>query len=377
MNLYKRFLQKIFRESATSVLFVLGLTISCFILINVADLIEKINKENNVLNSFKYSAYSYLDGEEVLSNYEDQMTAADQLADMVVARLSEETVGNTYLELKVNVDEKIDTYTANVVMQLNEDVRIDCGTDYNVNEENGIIIGESLTELIKDKDGIKTIEIGGNTMKVIGVMKNEMAGGVDHSIYIFWDNCDEQVKEYLSGIISNEIRILLKFNYRSQSDISKSYQTFISDMEAIGFRNIIIEAKYNGDYQNYWYRFYNSIFMGISLILSIFNCFTVSYLWIISRKKELAIRKAYGYSSLQITGMMMKDIMKLCIPACILAELVQLLYINIVGGDVFTGQMFMKILFVCMGMILIAILNALHMIQHIKKVSPVSVLTEN
>ena len=148
-------------------------------------------------------------------------------------------------------------------------------------------------------------------------------------------------------------------------------------MENYGLRSFIIDAVYEGDYQNYWYRYYNSIFMGISLILSVLNCFTVSYLWILTRKKELAIRKAYGYSIPQITGMILRDVMKLCIPACFLAELIQFIYITVVGEEIFTGQMFFKIFIVCMGMILIAILNALHMIQHIKKVSPVSVLVEH
>ena len=377
MKLLKRMLQLIFRESAASGLFVFGLTVSCFILINVADLVEKINNENTVLNSFKYSASSFLDGTELFNNSENQQVTVNEITELVTTRLSEETNGNTYLELQVNVNEKIDTYTANVVMQLNEDAKIDCDMDYDLNEENGIIIGENLLEFTRDKDGIKTIEIGGNTMKVIGVMENKMAGGVDHTIYIFWDNCNESMRKYLNAIIAGELRGILKFAYKGQDDISVAYKEFVHDMEKIGLRSLIIDAVYEGEYQNYWYRLYNSIFMGISLILSIFNCFTVSYLWIISRRRELAIRKAYGYSSLQITGMMMKDIIKLCIPACILAELVQLVYVTIVGGDVFTGQMFMKILFVCMGMILIAILNALHMIQHIKKVSPVYVFTEN
>ena len=377
MKFLKRILQQIFRESATSILFILGLTVSCFILINVAELIEKINKENKVLNNFKYTTSSYLDGTELFYNCEDQITISNNLTKLVTSRLSEETSGNTYLELQVNVNEKIDTYAANIVMQLNEDAKINCNKDYDVTEENGIIIGEDLLQFTTDKDGIRTIVIGGNTMKVIGIMKNEMSGGVDNTIYIFWDNCDEQMKEYINNIITKEIKGILKFTYRSEQDTTNAYKDFVNDMEKNGFKVFIIDAYYEGDYQNFWYRTYNSIFMGISLILSILNCFTVSYLWLINRKKELAIRKAYGYSILQITGMMIKDVIKLCIPACILAEIVQFIYTTAIGGEVFTGQVFMKILFVCIGMLVITIVNSLYMIRHVKKVSPVSVLTEN
>lgn len=377
MKFLKRILQQIFRESATSILFILGLTVSCFILINVAELIEKINKENKVLNNFKYTASSYLDGTELFYNCEDQITISNNLTKLVTSRLSEETSGNTYLELQVNVNEKIDTYAANIVMQLNEDAKINCNKDYDVTEENGIIIGEDLLQFTTDKDGIRTIVIGGNTMKVIGIMKNEMSGGVDNTIYIFWDNCDEQMKEYINNIITKEIKGILKFTYRSEQDTTNAYKDFVNDMEKNGFKVFIIDAYYEGDYQNFWYRTYNSIFMGISLILSILNCFTVSYLWLINRKKELAIRKAYGYSILQITGMMIKDVIKLCIPACILAEIVQFIYTTAIGREVFTGQVFMKILFVCIGMLIITIVNSLYMIRHVKKVSPVSVLTEN
>ena len=185
------------------------------------------------------------------------------------------------------------------------------------------------------------------------------------------------MKEYINNIITKEIKGILKFTYRSEQDTTNAYKDFVNDMEKNGFKVFIIDAYYEGDYQNFWYRTYNSIFMGISLILSILNCFTVSYLWLINRKKELAIRKAYGYSILQITGMMIKDVIKLCIPACILAEIVQFIYTTAIGGEVFTGQVFMKILFVCIGMLVITIVNSLYMIRHVKKVSPVSVLTEN
>lgn len=377
MKFLKRILQQIFRDSVASVLFVLGLTVSCFILINVADLVDKMNRENKVLNSFRYATSSYIDGTELFYQSEDQNVTAKELTDLVTTRLSEETTGNTYLELQVNINEKTDTYTADIVMQLNEDAKIECLTDYDVNEENGVIIGESLLEFTREKDGIQTIELGGNTMKVIGLMTNKMSGGADYTLYIFWDNCDRQVREYLNQIISDELNGILKFSYKSQNDMADAYKKFVSDMENYGLRSFIIDAVYEGDYQNYWYRYYNSIFMGISLILSVLNCFTVSYLWILTRKKELAIRKAYGYSIPQITGMILRDVMKLCIPACFLAELIQFIYITVVGEEIFTGQMFFKIFIVCMGMILIAILNALHMIQHIKKVSPVSVLVEH
>lgn len=386
-------IRKIIREPMTSVVFVIGLTISCFILINVAGLVEKISNENKVLNNFKYTASGFLDCQMALEKYEAEL--ADkldsnsgekiyneeykkkewELVDKVVEVFTEETRVNTYLEILVRVNDMIDEYTAYIVMAVNEDINIECVEYYDIDTRNGVIIGESLLVYTKEIEGIRTIEIGKNIMQVIGVIENQMSGGVDNSVYLFWNNCDEQVREYLMQSIYDDIGFL-EYHIKSNSDISEQYEEFISLMEALDIQNEIMDARYEGDYQNYWYRMYNSIFMGASLIFSIFNCFSVSYLWIVRRKSELAIRMAYGYSKGQIRVMIFKDIIKLCVPASILAIVVQNIYTVAEGNSILGEMLIMRILFVCIGMLGIAILTSIYVLEKIKKMSTVDILSD-
>ena len=386
-------LRKIFREPMEDVLFVLGLTISCFILINVSGLVEKINNENKVLKNYKYTASGLLDSQTALDKYDAELIqkiSSDidknlyneeyrkkewELVDTIVEALVKETRANTYLEMLVRVNDMIDEYSAYVVMAVNEDINIECIEEYDIDIQNGIIIGESLLEYTKETEGVRTIEIGKNTMQVIGVIKNQMSGGVDNSIYLFWNSCDEKVREYLMQNIYDDIGFL-EYHIKSENDISNAYDEFVSLMEESDIQNEIIDATYEGDYQNYWYRMYNSIFMGASLVFSIFNCFSVSYLWIMRRKLELAIRMAYGYNIRQIIEMIFKDIIKLCIPASILAIVAQIIYTMAMGDSIFNGMLIMRILLVCIGMLGIAILTSIYILEKIKKMSTVDTLSD-
>lgn len=380
-------LKTIFRESTTSVLFVIGLIISCFILINVTELLDKINQENKVLQSYRYTVSGFLDCYPAINEYEQQISAeADekkyselleqkkqQLTEQILEKLNTETTGNTYVEVVIQLNDKTDGFPANIIMAHNEDLKLECNAEYNLQTENGIIIGESLLDYVTEYNGEQIIEIGNQTMKVIGVLQNKMAGGFDHSIYIFWENCDKQAKDYLKSLVREDLDFYIKYSFKSDEALTEAYQVFSEELEKWKVQTSISEAKYTGELQNYWYRMYNSIFMGVTLLFSVFNCFGVSYLWLAGRKKELAIRIAYGYDRKKIAFLLFSDIIKLCIPAIIGAGIIQLVYNGFTHEKLFVGQMML----VCIGMLCISILLSIYMLVQVKKISIIQVLSEN
>lgn len=369
-------IQRIFREKGTSIIFTLGLAVSCFILINVSVLVSKINIHNKVYNNYEniigfdiwYSEFIYAEPQEDAS----ELSLSNYL-EKIICKMSETTIGNAFLDTRINVNNRSEQFTATIVVKTNEELNIKCINEYNADIINGIIVGESMLDYAQNNGNNMTLNIGGNVMPIVGVQENNMSGGVDTSIYIFWENCDEAVKKYLSYISANE---RLHGAYKSMSDISIEYNNFKTYAENLGFNVKAEDAEYYGDYNNYLYVSYNVIFMAGSLIFSILNCFVVSNLWLTGRRTELAIRKAYGYSMGQIAGLIFVDIAKLCIPAFVTAVVLQIIYNYFCGESLLNGEVMLKMLIVMLGMLLITLITLIHLLDIIRRKSTVTILTK-
>ncbi|MGN0375731.1 MAG: FtsX-like permease family protein [Butyrivibrio sp.] len=369
------FLQRIFREKSTGIIFVLGLTVSCFVLINISDLISRINTEYKALNNYDYVETSYTSYEGMFTDgiAENGIITMDNYLELITSRMLQDKVGNSYIRVIVPLNEEIDAYPANILINQNEDINLDCNEDYDITAQNGIIIGENLLEYTSVSGKTRTLVIAGIPMQVIGVLNNKAAGGIDNSIYIFWDNCDDKIKKYITEITAGDI---IECTYKSRENITATYQSFTSDMRTMGFTSTSVKDRYRGGYQNKWYIAYNSIFLGAGLIFSVANCYSVAYLWLIRRKKELAVRKAFGSSNLQIMGIVLGDIIKLIVPAIFLAVVVQVVYNAIFGGSFFNTQIFAQIIIVCLGMLFISFLILIHLLDYIRLIPAAAILNE-
>ena len=369
-------IQRIFREKATSIIFTLGLAVSCFILINVSILVNKIDIHNKVYNSYENiigfdiwcSEFLYEESQE-----DDTKLTLSNYLEKIVCKMSETESGNAFLDVRVHLNNRSKTYDATIIVKTNEKLNIECIDTYDRNIRNGILVGENLLDYAEYNGKELTLNIGGNSMPIVGVLENNMAGGVDTSLYIFWENCDESVKEYLNYESANE---RLAGAYKSKSDISAEYTNFKAYAENIGFNVKIEDVEYYGDYNNYLYVSYNVIFMAGALIFSILNCFVVSNLWLTGRKNELAIRKAYGYNMGQIAGLIFADIAKLCAPAFLTAVVSQIIYNCFCGESLLKGEMLLKVLIVMSGMLLITLITLIHLLDIIRRKSTATILTK-
>lgn len=374
------FLQRMLRNPPTGVLLILGLSVSCFVIINVTDLIGKVSAENKSVHSFSYIISSYLTTPDSEQGIDEQYVA--ELAEQAVSRLSAETSGNTYIsDLQLSIDRQIDTVSVSLVIKQNEGLRLEYqsgGTPADMKLPNCVVIGESLKKFVVQENGKSWLTLGGNQMQVAGVLENKMAGGVDTSLYLLWENCDDSVRADLLAKISENLSALLNIQYKSQSDISGAYQAFIKDMEAISLRNIVLDAKYQSDYQNYWYRFYNSVFLSISLAFSIITSFSASYLWAFQRKRELAIRRAYGYDTAQIFALLLKDILKLSAFAVLLSVLMQGVYGLLFERTLLFGEQFwLQFPLICGGIFIVVLLNAANLMREVAGASPVTAISQS
>jgi ABC-type antimicrobial peptide transport system permease subunit len=111
--------------------------------------------------------------------------------------------------------------------------------------------------------------------------------------------------------------------------------------------------------------------LGILLYLfAIINVTIVSYYWINVRKREIAIRKAFGHTNIQIILMLIKEFFLIIGVAAIIAILVQIL-VQISRGTMQFGLDSIGMILMYLGMIFIAsIISSLLPINYILKIHP-------
>lgn len=359
-------LRKIFRNPASDLLLVLGLVISCIILINIADLVSKISVETSTRQAYTHTLRISIFGD----CGEEQTKYMTEYFD----NLNE---GNVYLTKSVHIDKQRDGKYAYVLMEDNEELLLDYkeggyskGSDY----KNAVIIGESLEKYIIVEDGKKYLDIDNERYNVIGILENNMSAGIDTSVYILWDTMDAGIKnEWMSqDLVFNEIY------YESNISGGLFYDEFSTGAAEYGIELDDMGAARNEvDYQNEWYKVTNKLLLSVGLVFSVFTCFSVSYLWLLNRRKELAVRMSYGYSGWQIFKLLFTDTLRLMIPAFFISVIVQLIYGIFLDKAVLSGEMFLlRICVVFAGIFVIVMVNTLYLMRKLQGFSAVMINEE-
>ena len=136
-------IKKFFRHSYVSALFAVGLAISCFVLINVSDLVSNMLRDNQNLHQYKFERYVYVSPMNKDSLTVDALSCAEKI-----------TKGNIFVNSLVELNKSLDQYTIRVLMKKNEETGLSYTKLDKKNQKNGAIIGESLkSQLLEDSDG--------------------------------------------------------------------------------------------------------------------------------------------------------------------------------------------------------------------------------
>ncbi|MBQ6814075.1 MAG: ABC transporter permease [Lachnospiraceae bacterium] len=359
-------IKKIFRNPASDLLFVLGLVISCIILLNIANLVTSISVEDKTVNSYKYASRM------VISE-----TLNDEISLSLINYLDNFDKGNVYLTKSVHIDNQSDGKFAYVLMENNEELSFEFkeGSYHkDLKYSNAVIIGESLEEYVIKQEGKSYIYFDNEKYSVIGILENKMSSGIDQSIYILWDSIDSQIKQtwftydFISGQIYFESNM---YDATVMDEFRNKVSTYGVNVDVIGN-----DKKVSGD-MNQWYKMLNEILLGVALAFSIITCFSVSYLWLLNRRKEFAIRIAYGYNRWQIFKLLFIDIFRLIIPAFIVSLLIQFVYGCALNKTVLLGEMFwLRISIIFVGIVTIVLINAFYLVTKMKKFSAIMINEE-
>lgn len=353
--------RKIIRHSYVSLLFIMGLAVSCFVLINVSELVSNMLQDYLHLHEYKFEKCLTVSPEDDSATISDALACAQKI-----------TAGNIYVYLPVEINKSLNQFEIRVFISQNEDTGLSYTPLDNTGSENPVIIGQSLkSQIMEDSNGCY-IELNGVRISVLGVLDGNMAGGVNRSIYLFWNDCNKELQDKLLY----NMKTNYNFCFSSHETALDAYSQFVSSLESAGFTTFEFKPYYNGDVENAWYELYQSFFLPLCLFFSLCNCFVVSHVWCLYRKQEIAVRKAYGYSNLQLILLLGKDITILTLLGFLAAIAIQIVYSLFAGKFMIGQQLLWKIGIVFLSIFGLILLNLLFVLLKFRKIQPVELITE-
>ena len=378
-----KLLHAVSRYGISGWILMIGLTISSFVLVNSIDAASRVWKEER-----RHSAYQQ--DESFWLKYSGEYSSDSQkwmeLVDELLSSFNDFSCNVDIESLGLEVDHQIQDMFVHLVILPQADFRLISRENKLIDPSsfpagsNRIVVGESVEKRLTVGQEGKLLNIGDMQLPVAEVLRNDNAAGIDYSIYLFWDCCDAGLRQYLMEQMSERLsENFLRVRLYSNSQISADREKLFSRMQELSLGCEPYSPRYAGDdYQNYWYRFYNIIFISVCMIFSVFACFGISYLWLYRRAREIAIRKAYGYSNLQIFKLLMKNISGIAALA-VLASLVLEAGYGIFTHDLafFDAVFFLKFAAVGFGMLLVVCLCTLKLMETVTAIAPAAAVRKD
>lgn len=357
---------------------ILSLAVSAFVLINISLLIGSIAKEKEYLSFYKYSfsgsVYNY-EGSGEKKDYKDRKIDEFNAKEVILDYSTNIKEGNASITNLMNMNGRITTETLCVIMAANEGLPFLVEGEEDLKKE-GLYIGENIQKYILKKDGKNYINISGIDMPVAGIIKNHMSAGIDDSMYIIWDNCSSTTKEKLKTVICNESWNFQVMLQSRETDITDGWAEVIAMIEEQGFK--VFENrpgyKYEDNRFNYFFQFYNKIIQGVVFVFSLFSCFMASTFWARSIRREIAIRRAFGWDLRQLGVHLCVCMVKFSCISFFLALVVEIVYL--IASKQLSDGWYTYLAAAFAMQLFTSFLVLAHMMDKIKKISMSELLRE-
>lgn len=190
------------------------------------------------------------------------------------------------------------------------------GTDSEDIGKNVVALGRDKYKYAYEKDGNKYVTLDGEDYQVVGVIGSENSDYWDYRI-VFNINCMAQ--NTINNIIKAQQYVVTI--YSNFYNMSNSYETFSKNiLKQDNMCNIVAYQKQStGESTINTTLSRANIKTNIMVyIFCLFNCIIISMFWLIQRKKELAIKKVFGYSNVKILVEMATEISALMVVSLVL-----------------------------------------------------------
>ncbi len=235
---------------------------------------------------------------------------------------------NIYLDTAANssmavyFDEISGIYSPNVVLKQNEPLSLPTLRNITVIPDNGVVVSSQINA--------DELTIHGNKFRIIEKMDREKYPFITNSFTL---NGADYFAAFPNAIgDQKEITLLILSN---RSDVAEAYSRIKGKTAEVLPDAVVFGNKTNskaGVLQGA-VTMENVISAG-SFLFALINTVIISYYWITVRRREIAIRKAFGASNLRVMGSVTTELLKLIGAAALPAALTQAAIWKIRGDEV-------------------------------------------
>ncbi len=228
---------------------------------------------------------------------------------------------------EVSVDNANSVVLSDIIVYANEEIYmpLESGAwpseEQLASEERLVVLGKHRKKHVITENGKDYIYISGQKYYVCGYLSGNISTEFDSYVVLFYDALGENVRSQMAAANGAvQMSVSLRSNIY---DVSLLRDSFVQEIQNYG---LIGEVYGSNDYE---------LMVGINNNTGYFWIFAysliifalVSNFWFRERKKELSIRKAFGYNASHLVKLLLRDFMMLLIfgimAAIILAMMIQ------------------------------------------------------
>ncbi len=236
-----------------------------------------------------------------------------------------------------------------------------------------VALGRDKYRFAYEENGKKYITIESETYEVVGVIGSERSDYWDYKVVLHIDCIGQNTLEHI--IKKNEFGLELASN---KTDLKDAYSRVYGNIMSADSTSIITSKKINNKGESTMEKTLGRENVKVNYIVYIFclfNCMVMSEFWIIQRRKDLAIKKAFGMSDFKIIAEIAGNIMALSIVALalffVVYGVIMLLPVDL-GIDITLN------LFTCVStmaaMLVTVIITMIYPIYKVLRFQPVNVI---
>lgn len=176
-----------------------------------------------------------------------------------------------------------------------------------------VAVGKSIKKYTYNKLGKRYIDINGYKYEVVGIISTSNSNIQDQTIVIYYNCLEQSLKK---NINLSQINLLLSSNkYTINREYLDSY--FKKDKITIFYNNSFAFEEYARD-ERVSSRLYFMLYF-----FAIINCIIITDFWISKKRRDILIKKAYGYDNCKIIINLSKEMSLLIMIAIIFSYCIQ------------------------------------------------------
>lgn len=268
---------------------------------------------------------------------------------------------NVYLEnMNIYFDQIDSVYRPSILLCQNETISLP--TTRPVSDlPMGYIIAPSSNVM-----GNTELSIHGNTFSIYEVMDTEEYPFITGLFVVNGSDYFEAFPEALDETNTIILRIASNKSdvYSAYSSIKASLATLIPEASIsssdIVFTNSVFQSVLSQE---------NIISFGLFLF-ALMNTIIISYYWVVVRRREIAIRKAFGASNFSVIGMMAGELLKLIGFSAVIALVVQTLVWMVQGNGIGAQNSILILVTLLLAITVAVIIGMIIPVRYILQIQP-------